>query len=149
MNIQSDKNYRNNFGFATIPGEKSVIGGGAYFVNKDSKHPKDAFDFILYLMQQQTQLKLAKAGLSTPLKSVYDNPDVQSDPHMPPLKTSLTRGGIYLEAGPDADMISEVLANYIQKVWNNELSPEEALSKAQSEIEKKRKEIFTNLNSTK
>jgi multiple sugar transport system substrate-binding protein len=145
LNIQNDSSFTQRFGFEVIPGDKSVIGGGAFFVNRDSRHPEEAFKFILYLLQPKTQRTLALKGLSTPLMSVYDDPDVQKDPHMLPLKESLTRGGIYLEAGPDADMISETLSNYIQKVWRDEITAQDALRQASEEISYKRANIYEKL----
>ena len=146
MNIQNEPEFSNKFGFATIPGEKSIIGGGAFFINRNSKHPEEAFKFVLYLLQPEIQKELAIKGLSTALKSIYKDEEVKKISHMPALQKSLERGGIYLEAGPDSDMISETLSTYIQKVWRNELTSEEALRKAQEEIEYKRKEIYTKLN---
>ncbi len=146
MKVQNEPDFSNKFGFAPIPGEKSVIGGGAFFINRDSKHPKEAFEFIIYLMQKSTQKELALKGLSTPLESVYDIPEVKEVAHMNALKESLQRGGIYLEAGPASDMIAETLSTYIQRVWNDELTAEEALEKAHEEISIKRAEIYKKLN---
>jgi ABC-type glycerol-3-phosphate transport system substrate-binding protein len=130
------------FGFSTIPGDRSFIGGGAFFVSKQSKHPKEAMDFIIYLMQPKNQVKLARNGLSSPLISTYSDSIVASYPHAKALKESMLRGGIYPEAGPDSKMIDEVLSNYIQKTWSRDLSPTTAIQSAADEIARKRANIF-------
>ena len=143
--IKTENGFDKKYGFAPVPGNKSILGGGAYFINRQTKHTKETTNYVIDLMQPSTQIKLAKMGLCSPLKSVYSDPGVKELPYSEALKMSLERGGIGLEAGPDANIVSEIITTYIQKVWNDELTPEQALAKAQSEIEIKRKEIFENL----
>jgi len=97
-------------------------------------------------MQEGTQTRLALKGYCSPLSSVYLNGEVQKLPYGLALKESLERANITLAARPDANIINEVMTTYVQKCWNDELTPDQALSQAQREIEKKRKEIFKNLN---
>jgi hypothetical protein len=47
-----------------------------------------------------------------------------------------------LEAGPDADLINNVMTKYLQKVWNGELTTNDGLSKAKTEIEQGRVALF-------
>jgi hypothetical protein len=96
-------------------------------------------------MQPETQVKLAKAGLCPASKVTYENKDVKNLPYIEALKTSIDRGGVILDAGADADMISQVLTNYVQKMWDEELSPSQAVELATKEIQIKRKDIFKNL----
>lgn len=143
--IKTANGFNRRFGFSEIPGNKSIFIGGAYFISKSSKHPKETYEYLVDLLQPQNQVKLAKMGLCPASRSTYDDPEVQNLPYMKALKKSIERGGVILEAGPDANMISEVITTYVQKCWNNEISPELALQKAQQEIETKRKEIFSNI----
>lgn len=145
LNLQNDSTFARRFGFSVVPGDKSVIGGGAFFVNRDSKHSAEAFQFILFMLQPATQKKLALKGLSSPLRSVYNDPEVLQIPHMQALMESLSRGGIYLEAGPDANMISETLSTFIQRAWKDELTPEAAVRQAAAEIRRRRDEIYRTL----
>lgn len=144
--ISTDKGFDNRFGFAAVPGKGSILGGGAFFVNKQTKNIKEVTAFINYIMQEETQIKLALKGYCSPILSVYSNPEVQKLPYGIALKQSLERANIKLAAGADANVIKEVITTYVQKCWNDELSPEQALGQAQKEIETKRKEIFKNLN---
>jgi multiple sugar transport system substrate-binding protein len=132
----------NRFAFAPTPGNKSMIAGGAYFVNKQSKHSKESFDYITYLMQKENQIKMIEKGLCAPTISAYDSPEAQKIAYAPALKTSLLRAEYMLEAGPDADLINNVITTYIQKIWNKEMSVQEGLNAAKIEIEKERKLLF-------
>jgi ABC-type glycerol-3-phosphate transport system substrate-binding protein len=132
----------NRFGFVTIPGNKSLLAGGSYFINRQSKNPDLALQYIIDLMQPQSQVALTKKGLCSALKTVYTHPDVQKLPYCNAMKNSLDRGVYMLEAGIDATMISEKITTYLQKAWNDELTSEKALEKMQSEIESERNKIF-------
>ena len=130
------------FAFAPTPGNKSMIAGGSYFVNKQSKHSKEAFQYMTYLLKKETQVKMIQKGLCAPTKSAYDAPEAQKVPYVPALKTSLLRAEYMLEAGPDADLINNVITTYIQKIWNNEIGVQEGLNAAKAQIEKERKPLF-------
>lgn len=130
------------FAFAPTPGEKSMIAGGAYYVNRQSKMKDEAFDFMVYLLQKENQVKMIQQGLCAPTMSAYDAPEAQKVPYVTALKTSLLRAEYMLEAGPDADLINNVITTYIQKIWNGEMSVKDALNAAKTEIEKDRKVLF-------
>lgn len=143
--IKTKEGFNTKYGFAPVPGDKSVLAGGAFFINKKSKEPQEAMKYIVDVMQPKMQIELAKRGLCSSLKTVYDDPEVKKIPYSDALKKSLERGSYTYEAGPDATMISEKITTYIQKMWNNELTPKEALDHMQLEIEKERKVIFSKL----
>ena len=130
------------FGFAPTPGNKSMIAGGAYFINKQTKQKAGAFEYITYLMQKETQVKMIQQGLCAPTMSAYDAPEAQKVAYVPALKKSLLRAEYMLEAGPDADLINNVITTYIQKIWNNEIAVKEGLEAAKAQIEKERKPLF-------
>lgn len=134
--------FDDRFGFAEVPGDHSMLAGGAFFINKQSKHAKDAAAFIVWLMQKENQIEMVKYGLCSPRKSVYDEPSVQFIPYLKPLRRSLDRGIYMAEAGPDADLINQKVTTYVQKAWRGELSAKEALDAAKRDIEAERKAIF-------
>lgn len=144
--IKTETGYDNRFGFNPIPGNSSILGGGAFFVNKQTKNLGEVSKFINYLMQEKTQVKLASKGYCSPLRSVYDNELIRSLPYTSALKASLVRANIPLVAGADANIINEIITNYVQRCWNDELTPEQSLNSAQKEIETKRQEIFKRLD---
>ncbi len=130
------------FGFAPIPGNVSPIAGGAFYINKDSKKPKESLEYVISLLQKKNQIELMKNGYCSPLSTAYDAPDLSNIPYLNALKSSLERGVYAFEAGADADMVSQILTVYLQKIWNEEISIEEGLKKAQDEITIERKKIF-------
>jgi len=130
------------FGFAPTPGDKSIIAGGAFYINKQSKYPAAAFEYELYLMQETTQIKMIQQGLCSPMKTAYDAPEVQKVPYIKALKTSLERAVYMMEAAPDADLISNALTSALQKIWNDELTAEQGMQQAKEEIERGRAELF-------
>ncbi|WP_462265883.1 ABC transporter substrate-binding protein [Mucilaginibacter sp.] len=140
--LHAEAGFDPRFAFAPVPGGRSIALGGAFFINKQSKNPKVAAQYIIDLMQPKMQIALAKNGLCSGSQLAYQDPEVKKIPYTNPLFTSLKRGGVVIEAGPDANMISEVITTYVQKVWNKELTPQAALSQAQAEIEKKRADIY-------
>lgn len=145
-NIKTSTGFDDRFAFTVIPGGKSIVSGGSYFINKKSKFARQAANYIVDQLQTEQQLEMAKKGLCSPLQSVYNDPEVKKIPYSSALQQSLSRGGMGLEAGPDALMITEVLATYIQKAWSGELSPKAAMDQAQKEISTKRPEYFQRNN---
>jgi len=130
------------FGFAPIPGTISALAGGSFYINKQSKNPQEAIKYVMSLMQKTTQIALAKKGLCSPLRSTYDDPDVQKIPYANALKASLDRGVYMFEAGPESDLVSQTLTNYLQQFWDDKLTAEQALSKVHDDIVKGRISIY-------
>jgi multiple sugar transport system substrate-binding protein len=133
------------FGFAPIPGNKSALAGGSFYINRQSKHPEEAIKYVIDLMQKPNQVALTKKGLISPLKSTYDDPEVQKIPYANAIKTSLERGVYMFEAGPESDLVSQTITNYMQQFWEGRLSAEDALRRAKEDIERGRADIYKNL----
>ena len=131
-----------DFGFAPIPGPVSMLAGGSFFVNRHSKKKAEAFNYIVHLMQRDTQVEMAKRGLASPLDSVYDDPAVRALPYADALRASLRRGVYMNEAGPDASLVREIIEKHLQQAWKGELNIEVALKKAKAEIEASRGSVF-------
>ena len=135
----------NRFAFAPIPGNKSALAGGSFYINRQSRYPQQAIEYIIDLMQKSNQVALAKEGLISPLRSTYNDSEVQKIPYTNAIKTSLERGVYMFEAGPDSDLISQTITNYLQQFWDDKFSAEEALKKSKEDIEKGRQEIYNTL----
>lgn len=130
------------FGFSPTPGNNSMVAGGAFFINRQSKVTEEAFEYVMYLLKKENQVKMVQFGLCSPIKSVYDDPKVQNIPYIVALKNSLQRADYMLEAGPDADLISVTLTDYLQKIWSGSVSVEDGLKAAKLEIEKERVKFY-------
>lgn len=144
-NTKTANGFDGRFAYSPIPGDKAIFVGGAYFISKFTKHPKETFEYITWLKQEPTQVELAKRGLCPASNKTFDDPAVKALPYAAALRASVQKGGVILEAGPDANMISDVVTNYVQKAWNGDLTPEQAMAQAQKEIDSKRKDIFKNI----
>lgn len=134
------------FGYAPIPGDSSVIGGGIYYINKASKHPDIAAQFIEYLIQYDVQVALMEKGLCSALQSPYHDPKVKVIPYANALYKSLKKAKYMHEAGPDSNAIQEIITEIIQKIWRGKLSIKKGVLDANEEIIKKRKDIYGLIN---
>jgi multiple sugar transport system substrate-binding protein len=137
--------HENDFGFAPIPGDVSMLAGGCFFVNKHSSHVRDAALFIRFVLQRDHQVQLMKHGLCSPLRSTYADAEVQRIPYANALRQSLERGVYMNEAGPDATAISDILTEELQRIWKGDGSVRDGLSRAEDRVTKERNAIYQRL----
>ena len=128
-------NFDPRFAFVPVPGEHSPLAGGSFYINKDTKYAKEAHQFINYLMQEENQILLAQKGLISPMRTAYHNSAVKKLPYSEAVERSLERGSYAFEAGPDSDLISNVITDMLQGlVLNSEKNVVAALKKAEERI---------------
>lgn len=107
-----------SFGYAPVPGDKSMIAGGSYYINKRSAHPDYAAQFVFFLLEPENQARLVKQGLCSPLRSIYEHPErFPEAPYLGALGDSLNRGTYMLEAGPDSTVISSEIEKSLSRIW--------------------------------
>lgn len=138
---RSDGSIDPRFGFAPVPGDKSMLAGGAFFVTRGSQHSRQAYDLILRLMNHEAQVRMTLNGLSSPFRSVYSDERVKRLPHADAMAKSLDRGVYMLEAGPDAEFINQVITREVQRAWRGDQTAEAALTNVQREILRNRSAI--------
>ena len=143
----TEGNYDETFGFVPIPGNKSMLAGGAFYINKNSKHSKEAVEYILNQLQRENQIKLMQRGLCSPLRSAYDSEEVKKIPYADALRRSLDQGVYMLEAGPDADAIQVKLSEVLQRLFRDKgaVTVEQAMHVAQQDVASIRTDIFRQL----
>ncbi len=135
-------NFDKRFGFSTLPGNESPLAGGAFYINKSSSNPKEAYEFIKYLMKEENQLKLAKAGLCSPMKTIYSNNEIKKLPYIEALGKSLQRGTYAFEAGIDSDLINNSITQVIQKnLQANNFDAKKTLKEISDKISHGRKQL--------
>lgn len=139
--------YDNRFGFTVLPGSKSPLAGGAFFINKNSKNIEESYELIKWLLKKDNQIKMIQKGLSSPRRDAYESPYVQHIPYVGAIKSSLDRGVYMYEATPEAILIQNKITEWVQKTWRGETSVNDALSTAYDEIIKERVEVYENLGS--
>lgn len=140
--ISSNKSSR--FGYAPIPGDKSPIAGGCFYVNKETKHPQESIRYILHIMKPETQVILTLKGLCSPFRSIYKNAEVQKTiPYAQALSESLERGTYMFEAGLESTRVSDIITNHIQRLWRGDNTDVKSiLQQITIDIESARKEIY-------
>lgn len=139
--INKNGAFDDRFGFIELPGGKSPLAGGAFFINKDSNHPKEALDYILNTLKRENQVRLMTKGLCSANKSAYLDSTVKKIPYSNALYNSLNQGVYMFEAGADASIISNKITEYIQRVWDDKITIENALVTLESEIKSEREKI--------
>jgi ABC-type glycerol-3-phosphate transport system substrate-binding protein len=126
------------FGFAPIPGDKSMIAGGSFFVNRKSEKRAQATSLINYLLSRRIQKQMALQGLFPPTRPALQDTDVGTMAYMPAVRESLARGVYMLEAGPDSDLIQQEITSALQLAWRRRITPQEVASTATAAIAAKR-----------
>lgn len=142
INGPAGTSYRDMFGFAPIPGKKSMIAGGAFLLNAASRRKEQALEFISYLLQPEVQIKLARQGLCSPLDAVYDDPEVRKLPYAAAMRQSLKNGVYMLDCALDNDKIATILSDHLQRVFRGEEEVDAALDAAAREIKAERVKIL-------
>jgi ABC-type glycerol-3-phosphate transport system substrate-binding protein len=138
MNSKNSK--RPHFGFAPVPGRTSGLAGGAFYLNRKSRHLLAASQFVLFALAPENQTKLIEKGLCSPLKTAYTEDVMARVPYARALRDSLERGVFMFEAGSDAEIINSALTTYVQKFIRGEISENVALKHAEQEVLAKRAE---------
>lgn len=126
------------FGFAPVPGKISGLAGGAFYINRKSRHIQAASRFVLHALTLENQSNLIEKGLCSALKTAYTEDIMARVPYSRALRDSLERGVFMFEAGSDAEVISSALTTWMQKFIRGEISEAEALKQAQEEVLTKR-----------
>lgn len=135
------KNVDTRFGFAPLPGGKSPLAGGVFYVNRQSDHAKEAMQYIMSIMKEPYQVMLTKKGLCSALRSVYEDPEVLKIPYARALKTSLENGVYMFEAGPECGLVQDVITKYMGSSWRRG-NASGALASACKEIREGRDSIY-------
>ncbi len=133
-----------NYGAAHIP--KAVISSTiasnhpAIGVTKDSKHPKESFDFLLWLMQPEQQLKYARMARRPPtVKSAAAMPEFMEDPIF---SVYLTQPNVvWVPELPRLYEMENIMGKNVEAACYGKIGIEEALDQAAKEIEDILKEI--------
>ena len=131
------------FGFAPVPGGKSLIGGGTFFINRKSAHARDAVRYVARAMQRRAQVAYMSQGLTSALSTAYSEPAVTKLPYSRAVLESLERAQYMLESGPDAGLILSEVEKAVQGSWRGEATAAVALAGAQEAIEAQRVGLFS------
>jgi multiple sugar transport system substrate-binding protein len=127
-------------GFAPLPagnaGRVAEIAGSSYFVSRYSKQPAASFEFILWMMKRDNQIKQELAKGASARKSVYTDPRVLELPYALANAQSLSVGKTMTDTVPEGPQISEIVETAINEVLTSKKTSQQALDWAAVEINK-------------
>ncbi len=115
------------------------LGGPSLAINAASKHKQAAWELIKFLTKAQTETRMVKeSGYSSPSRlSVFDDPGaVKLCPWFPAQKEAIAKVVPYYQPNmPVLPEMAEILGLRVNQCLIGEMTPKDALDKANSEIE--------------
>jgi multiple sugar transport system substrate-binding protein len=133
---------KGNFDVAPFPeweggGKAGILGGFNLVISTYSKNPGAALKFIDYMTHDQRQAEdIVKYSDASPLKAVYDDPEVQkAQPFSDELKAAVDQSKAR-PISPVYPQISQAIYTNVNEALSGKTSPEDALKQAQTEMEK-------------
>lgn len=127
-----------------LPGEKipsaTINGGMGLAVTSDSKHPKEAWDLIMFLSSVDVQKRYAANSMPIWM-SLFEDPElVEAQPVMVPVSKAAYE---YIENRPQVPFYSEthkIVEREAQLALTEQKTPEQALADMEADILKVREE---------
>ena len=118
-------------------GKAGILGGANLVISTFSKNPGGALKFIDYMTHAERQSEdIVKFSDASPLKAVYDDPAVQkAQPFSDELKSAVEQAKTR-PVSPVYSQVSAAIYKNVNKALSGNVAPEEALKKAQSDMEK-------------
>jgi multiple sugar transport system substrate-binding protein len=118
-------------------GKAGILGGFNLVISTYSENPGAALKFIDYMTHDERQAEdIVKYSDASPLKAVYDDPAVQkAQPFSAELKAAVEQSKSR-PVSPVYPQVSQAIYKNVNAALSGQMSPEEALKQAQSEMEK-------------
>jgi multiple sugar transport system substrate-binding protein len=127
-------------GFAPLPagkvGRVAEIAGSSYFVSRYAKNPSASFEFILWMMKRDNQIKQELAKGASARKSVYEDPRVLDLPYALANAQSLAVGKTMTDNVAEGPQIAGIIETAVNDVLSDQKSSRQALDWAAVEINK-------------
>jgi multiple sugar transport system substrate-binding protein len=129
-------------GIAKLPlgpqGKKSIgtMGGWNYVINKNSKNPEAAWNFIKWMTAYKSQLKNCEYSILPTRKSIYNSDEAKEKN---PLLKFYTEGIKNTKSRPftkNYSDISESMQDNFKKAINKRITPKDAIINISSDLEK-------------
>jgi multiple sugar transport system substrate-binding protein len=138
---EDEPKLKGKFKVAPLPGfegagSAGILGGANSVISSFSKNPGGALALVDYLSSQEWQTILtAEYSVPSPLKATYDEPSVQE---ALPFHAEMRKGIEQAKARPVSPVypqISQAIYKNVNQAISGQMSAEDAMKKAQSEIE--------------
>jgi ABC-type glycerol-3-phosphate transport system substrate-binding protein len=105
-------------------------------VSRNSKHPKEAFEFELWMLHRDNQIQQELTGGASARKSVYHDPRVLELPYALADSQSLAVARNMIDTSPEAPQIADTIEIAVSEVIADKRNPPEALDWAAVELNK-------------
>ncbi|MGA7921212.1 MAG: extracellular solute-binding protein [Candidatus Acidiferrales bacterium] len=127
-------------GYAPLPagkvGRVAQIAGSTYMVSRNSKHPKQAFQFELWMLRRDNQIQQELAGGASARRSVYQDPRVLELPYALADSQSLAVAQNMIDTSPETPQIADIIEAAISNVIAGKNTPRQALDSSALELNK-------------
>jgi multiple sugar transport system substrate-binding protein len=131
----------NKIGYAVVPGNNSVIGGGTLGVSRFSRQPELALSFVRWVCSEPISSALSLLGSVPACKQSFDNYEiVDTYPWLDLSRKCFSRS--HYQRTPfngtrpfDEHRFLGILGSAVKSAYNGTASPQEALRKAQEQYE--------------
>ena len=71
-----DSTVAGKIGYATVPGEKPLLGGGVLGISKNSKYPNEAYSFLNWACSESISSEITMMGGMSPCSNTYSNIEI-------------------------------------------------------------------------
>jgi multiple sugar transport system substrate-binding protein len=128
-------------GYGLIPVKTGVdrnvaqYGGWAFYINADSKHPREAYQLIQWLNRPDVQLKWAKSGGLPSTISTFEDPEYLAIPYHPAERQALNYTVAWTRA-PYSEEINSKGIEALSRAVSGQEDPKRALDWLADEIKK-------------
>ena len=124
--------------FPTPKGEidGTWVGGTGLAISSKSQHPKEAWEFIKFMTNDDSMRRWSKSGgFIPPNLSLWNDPSwLAEDPERETIINSFATYKAYpLDGYPEGFNLQTILRNYIQAVYLKDMTAEDAMAKATEE----------------
>ena len=124
-------------GFASVPGNTPLLGGGFLGIAKGSRHPEEALEFIRWACGEYISLPFTMLGGISPCRSIYENKDLlEMYPWLSIVPENLGKG--ILRQSPayiSENRLEKILGTTIRSGLMGIASIQEVLELAQKQLE--------------
>ena len=115
----------------------STVGGTGLAISPKSEHPEEAFEFIKFMTSPEIERRWSLVGgFMPPNISLWEDPDfIAEDPEREDIVRIFeeTKAIYPYEGFPDGFNLSAIERNYLQAVYTEQMTPEDAMAAAAAE----------------
>lgn len=112
----------------------SIVGGEDIVIFQNSKHPKEAFEFIKFMLSEEVQILMASKGQMSILKTAVDKEQIKMNPVLSIYQKQLETANTRIPS-PQNSLIAQYWGEEMTKALKGEVTAEAALKSAAQKID--------------